>query len=52
MDETLGRRSPHTVLVSVGCPACRVDVVSASLSVPDLLERHLRYCSWEPSSEG
>lgn len=36
-------------MTSVGCPACGVEVVSASLGRADLLERHLRYCSWEPS---
>ena len=52
MDASFGTKSRAQALVSVGCPACGVKVVSASLSVPRLLDRHLRYCSWEPSSEG
>jgi len=51
MDARFGTKSPGAGLVSVGCPACGVKVVSASLNVPKLLDRHLRYCSWEPSSE-
>jgi hypothetical protein len=52
MNAPLGSQSASKALFSVGCPACGVKVVSASLSVPRLLDRHLRYCSWEPSSEG
>ena len=51
MDDVFGARTPSELLTTVGCPACGVDVVSPSLSVPDLLDRHLRYCSWDPSSE-
>jgi hypothetical protein len=51
VDAASGTGSSSAILVSVGCPACRVQVVSASLGMPELLERHLRYCSWEPSSK-
>ncbi|MHB1853725.1 MAG: hypothetical protein ACYCSJ_00235 [Acidimicrobiales bacterium] len=49
MAQSETRRPP--VLVTVGCPACGLDVVSPSLSQSEILDRHFRYCSWEPEGE-
>ncbi|MHB1444959.1 MAG: hypothetical protein ACYCZV_04770, partial [Acidimicrobiales bacterium] len=37
-----------SVLISVSCPACGQEVVSPSLVPAEILDRHLRYCPWEP----
>jgi len=46
---------PHShrpaVLVAVGCPACGLDVVSPSLTPSEILDRHFRYCAWEPEGD-
>ena len=50
-----GMAHPHpnrpAVLVAVRCPACGLDVVSPSLTPSEILDRHLRYCTWEPEGD-